>query len=315
VRPYLLLLATFVLSVLVGGTVVSSTTGSFRGADPSTGPSTGPSAGTPPAPPRAAPVQPAAPRPHQSRLDLSAPVPVPIDGFLTWAALDRTTGEIASAGDQTNTTESMIKVWVVADFLRRQAEAGQEPAPSDLADASAAIRDSDNDATGRLYAAGGGDRVVERMIDHCGLVDTTVAPGWWSQTRISAIDAVRLGQCVADGTAAGPEWTDWVLAQMRHVRGTTADTDQRPEDGFEGGRWGIIDGLPEQVRRDGVAIKNGWTRIHATGNWHLNCLAVTDDWVLAVLMQFPADHHLDYGAERCAMVAGHLFGTPPPEQE
>ena len=307
-RPRILVLFAALLAVVVGGVAFATTTiaadraGDDRAAEigeRQPAPSRGDN------PRLAEPADPAAAGP-----DLDASVPVDIDGgFLTWAALDRATGEVASAGDEINTTESMIKVWVVADHLRRAAEAGQQPSPESLADASAAIRDSNNETTQRLYAAGGYDAVVERMIDHCDLADTEVAPGWWSRTTISAEDAARLGECVADGTAAGPEWTEWLLEEMRQVRGTTADDDQRAEEGFEGGRWGVIDGLPPSLR-DEVAIKNGWTRIGETDSWHVNCLAVTDDWVVAVLMRYPAGYSLDYGADRCASVADQLFDTP-----
>jgi hypothetical protein len=303
VRPRILILIAALLAVLVGGAVFVTTIAAGTAEDgravtaderrPAPARGNAPRLAEPPAP---------AP-------DLSASVSVDIDGFLTWAARDRTTGEVVSSGHEINSTESMIKVWVAADHLRRAAEAGREPSPDSLTDASLAIRDSNNEATQRLYAAGGYDEVVERMIDHCGLTDTEVVPGWWSRTMISAEDAVRLGECVADGTAAGPQWTDWLLEQMRQVQGTTADKDQRADEGFEGGRWGIIDGLPPELRDD-VAIKNGWTRIGETDSWHLNCLAVTDDWVLAVLMRYPAGYSLDYGADRCAGVASQLFDTP-----
>jgi hypothetical protein len=239
-----------------------------------------------------------------------APVEVDIDGFLAWALLDRNTGEISGSRNytRTSTTQSMIKVWIVADFLRRTADRGDEPSDSDLAAARAAIRDSNDNTTMSLYLRGGDDAVVARMIDICHLTETSIFPGWWSRTRISARDAARLGDCVASGAAAGPEWTDWVLAEMRKVRGSTA-----PEDQPAGGRWGIIDGLPEPMVRDGgVAIKNGWTRIGADNNWHLNCLALADSWVLAVLMRYPAERSLDYGAARCADVASQLVLPPAP---
>ncbi len=249
--------------------------------------------------------------PGEPTLNLGAQVSVEIDGFLTWAALDRATGALVSSSERTSTTESMIKPWIVADHLRRAAEDGREPTEEELDHARRAIRYSDNLTTEALYLANGADAVVRRMIDMCGLTDTEVFPGWWSRTEMTAADAVRMGECLADGTAAGPEWTDWVLEEMRHVEGTTAPEDQRPDAGFEGGRWGIIDGLPPMIPKAEVAIKNGWTRVGATNSWHLACLAIHEDWVLAVLMRYPADFSLDYGAERCAQVAEQLFTFPP----
>jgi hypothetical protein len=245
-------------------------------------------------------------------LDLYADVSVSVDGgFLTWAGLDRRTGQLVSSGDRTNTSESMVKPWIVADHLRRVAENGDAPTAEELEYGERAIRDSDDVGAEVLYNVGGGDAVIERMIDMCGLTDTTVVPGWWSRTETTATDAVRVGECLVNGTAAGPEWTDWVLEQMRQVRGSTKPEDQRMDERFEGGHWGVIDGLPADLPADQVAIKNGWTRIGDTNSWHLNCLAVTQDWVLAVLMRYPAEYSLDYGAERCARVAEQLFAELP----
>lgn len=269
----------------------------------------------PPAPDPAAPFAPRAtdPRPPEPGLDLAATVAVDIDGFLSWAALDLQTGERTGSRNQrrTTTSESMIKVWLAADYLRRNSRGGREPGKDWLATARRAIRISHNGAAERLYQAGGGNAVVTRMIDRCRLTDTEGYPGYWSRTRISARDAVRLGECIVDGSAAGKEYTGWLIKEMREVRGTTDPSDQpMPNDG-EGGRWGIIDGLPPEVLDQGVAIKNGWTALSRTGNWHVNCLALTDDWVMAVLMQYPAGNGLEYGAKRCASVAEQLVVAAP----
>lgn len=254
---------------------------------------------------------PPAPRLEQRSLFAAADVQVDIEGFLAWAALDRTTGERVSSANATETssTESMIKTWIAADYLRRGAEQGLNPSQEGLRDVRLAIRHSHNAAAQRLYEIGGQDAVVERMIDTCELSDTYIpgnGSGWWSRTEMSAIDAVRLGQCLADGTAAGPEWTDWLLEQMRRVVGSTADEDQRPEENFEGGRWGIIDALPASAANQ-VSIKNGWTRIGRDSSWHVNCLAIDGTWVMAVMMRYPAEYSLDYGAQRCASVARQLL--------
>jgi hypothetical protein len=248
------------------------------------------------------------------------PVNVPVDGFLAWALLDRTTGEIAGSDNltATNSSESMIKVWIVADFLRRAAEQGAQPTPDELAQASAAIRDSNNAAAQALYVLGGRDEVVHRMVAMCQLTESTVGGppqsqyhGWWSYTQISARDAVRLGECVKNGTAAGSRWTSWLLAEMAQVRGTAEPKDhQTPGQG--GGRWGIIDGLPESILQQGpVAIKNGWTLLWADGMWHVNCLAVAERWVLAVLMRYPHTLGLQYGAAVCRSVTEQLAPPQP----
>jgi hypothetical protein len=157
--------------------------------------------------------------------------------------------------------------------------------------------------------------VIKRAISMCGLTDTKRGnvpgyEGWWSFTRMSARDAVRLGDCIADGTAAGPKWTKWVLAEMSKVRGSTAARDQKPRSG--GGRWGIIDGLPKSITSQGpISIKNGWTPLAYDGNWHVNCLAVTEKWSLAVMLRYPYRSGLDYGSDVCASVASQLV-TPQP---
>ena len=242
----------------------------------------------------------------------AGPVDVAVDGFVSWALLDRTTGQTAGSANltATSTTESMIKVWIVADFLRRSAAAGTEPSADDLAMASTAIRDSDDTAAQRLYNRGGGAPVIERLTRTCGLTDTraVVPPGstvvWWSFTQMSARDAVRMGACVADGQAAGPRWTSWLLTEMAQVRGTANAKDQYPTHG--GGRWGIIEGLPATILAQGVAIKNGWTLHSADGMWHVNCLAVNPRWVLAVMIKYPGKYGLQYGADTCKRVAQEL---------
>jgi hypothetical protein len=254
------------------------------------------------------PAPPAAPPPPTLA---AGPVSVKVDGFFSWALLDRKTGKISGARNitATNSTESMIKIWIVSDYLRRLDD--KEPTAERLRQASTAIRDSNDVSAESLYNAGGRTPVIRRMIDMCELTDTKAAAnGWWSYTQISARDAVRLGECVKNGTAAGAKWTKWVLTEMSKVRGTTAEKDQQLKQG--GGRWGIIDGLPEAILAQGpVSIKNGWTMIYADNKWHLNCLAIADDWVLAVLMRYPNKLGLDYGASVCRNVASQLVTTQP----
>ncbi|MCW2639865.1 MAG: hypothetical protein JWP76_2171 [Dactylosporangium sp.] len=216
-----------------------------------------------------------------------------VPGFFSWALLDRHTGVVVGSANDvngTNTTESMIKTWITSDYLRLLG--GRQPTQQRLDELSRMIRDSDDDAAEDIYRADGGDAVVRRMISICGLTDTRAHSGWWSMTQISARDAVRLGQCVADGRAAGPTWTAWVLDQMRQVEGE--------------GRFGIIDGLPADVAAQ-TSIKNGWTLIYTDGLWHVNCLAVHDDFVLAVLTRYPGSLGLSYGAGVCKSVTLQLL--------
>ena len=223
-------------------------------------------------------------------------VSVETRGFFSWAVLDRRTGARYGSENQNKTTfsESMIKAWIAADFLKRTADRGATPDARRTDQLVRMIRDSHNGAAESLWLAAGGDASIQRLIKTCALSDTRVYPAWWSQTFISARDAVTMGECIANGTAAGPAWTDWVLNEMRNVRGTV---EEQPN----GGRWGIIDALPADVAAT-VAIKNGWTW-HKDNTWNVNCLAIHSDWILAVMSDYPGSNGLAYGAKLCASVA------------
>jgi hypothetical protein len=230
---------------------------------------------------------------------LLAPGPVEIDtgDFWSWALLDLTTGEITGAPnfDATSTTASMIKVWLAADFLRLADQNGVEPDEQRLHDLSAMIRDSENDPATQLYDELGGSESINRMIQLCGLTDSRAS--WrWSLTELSARDAARMGGCVADGRAAGPAWTEWLLEQMRQVRGE--------------GDFGIREAFPPEIAAQ-VAIKNGFFPRPEDGLWHLNCLATAENWALAVIQRYPEPLGRDHGAEICRRVAEQLRSEQP----
>lgn len=229
------------------------------------------------------------------------PVAVDISGVYAWAYVNRVTGERAGSPNAevfTSTVESMIKPWIAADYLRRT----PDPAAR-LGELRRMIVDSDDVAAEDIYRAGGADAVTGRMVAICGLTRTRIHPAWWSLTTTSAADAARLGQCLADGRAAGA-WTHWLLATMRAVRGTV--TDQHATTG--GGRWGIIDALPAAVAA-GTAIKNGWTA-HSGDGWHVNCLAIHPTFVLTIVARYPYGRGLAYGADLCAQVTRQLATRP-----
>lgn len=222
----------------------------------------------------------------------AAPVTVTANGFFAWALLDRQTGALAGSANyttETGTTESMSKAWITADYLRRLA--GKQPTQQRLDELSRMIRDSDDAAAEDIYRLDGLNAVIQRMISTCGMTDTTWVNGWWSKTRLTARDAVRLGLCLADGRAAGPTWTSWLLNEMRQVRGE--------------GRFGIIEALPADVAPN-TSIKNGWTLLYDDGTWHVACLAVHADWILSVLTRYPASLGLAHGAAVCRSVTQQL---------
>lgn len=252
---------------------------------------------------------PDAPAATQPRTLAAGPVAVDFDGFLSWALLDRT-GRISGSANLAATTssESMVRIWIVSDYLRRIAEQGKKPTAERLAQASRAIREGDIEATQALYSAGGGAAQIRRMISKCGLSDTRADSSRWRRTQISARDAARLGGCVAGGRAAGPSWTRWVRTEMTKVNGGSRKAGQPT-----GGRWGIVDGLPDEVVTGGVGIQNGWRVVSTDDEWRVNCLAVADEWSLAVLTRYPVDRGLGYGAQACAEVAAQLVtrASPP----
>jgi len=245
------------------------------------------------------------------------PVNVAVDGFYAWALMDLDTGAISgspNSATETSSTESMIKSWIVSDYLRQIDEAGSPLTDSRKSQIQRAIRDSDDKAASSLYSAAGGVASTRRMISMCGLENSHLGKvpgyaGWWSFTEMSAQDVTRLGKCIQSGKAAGKKYTPLVLSEMTKVRGTTAAKDQFRT--YGGGRWGIIDGLPKEiVANEGpISIKNGWTPLVYDGNWHISCLAISKEWVLAVQTRYPAGKGLDYGAKVCAKTATQLV-TP-----
>lgn len=231
-------------------------------------------------------------------------VSVDTSGFWSWALMDRRTGAISGSStiSQTTSTESMIKAWIASDFLRLSTSRQQQPSQSELQELTGMIRDSDDDDAEDIYLRDGNDAVISRLISLCGLTDTTIVHGWWSKTEMSARDAVRMGQCIGDGRAAGPKWTSWILGEMRQVRGSVDDQHAT----YGGGRWGIIDALPADAAKT-TAIKNGWTLLWDDGSWHVTCLAIMDNWVLSVLTRYPASLGLSHGAGICQSVTKQLL--------
>ncbi|WP_027660627.1 serine hydrolase [Salinispora fenicalii] len=221
-----------------------------------------------------------------------------IDGWYAWSVLDRRTGEIIGSENmaETSTTASMIKSWLVADYLRRTVEAGRTPTETELADATKIIRDSDNTRTQEFYNNLGRSVSIERLLSLCELTDSNVAEdGGWSRTELSPRDTARLGECIADGRAAGPEWTDWLLEEMRLVRGA--------------GDFGIRKVFPSAVSET-IAIKNGWVDRTREQENHVNCLAIGDTWTMGVMLRYPVAQGYQYGMDNCQKVTEALLADP-----
>lgn len=235
------------------------------------------------------------PTPTLPPLPVSAQeVDIDLDGWYSWALLDTRTGELSGSDnrDETSTTASLIKAWTAADYLRRTAERGEEPSEARLAQVRVMIRDSDNAAAEALYTVNGRTASIKRLIDICELTDSSPASnGGWSRTQLSAQDTARMGACIADGRAAGPEWTDWLLDEMRAVRGT--------------GDFGIRKAFPAAESKQ-IAIKNGWVDRVAEQEYHVNCLAVGDGWTMAVMVRYAINRGYLPGAKVCQQVAEQL---------
>ncbi|MFG1657567.1 hypothetical protein ACGFIY_13650 [Micromonospora chersina] len=302
-RPRVTMVLAIVAVLIGGGMLVPAAYAKFSGGDSLGG--IGGGVAQVPAP---APTAPPAPT-------LAAgPVSVNFKGkFFSWALMDRKTGKISGTPNMasTNSTESMIKAWIVSDYLRQLN--GKPLSAERKKQATTAIRDSNDRSAEALYNAGGRKPVLDRLIKMCKLTDTKIEPkARWAYTQMSPRDAVRMGDCIGDGTAAGPKWTKWVLTEMANVRGGVKD--QKSVE-VQGGHWGIVDGLPASITSQGpVSIKNGFTMLWADGQWHVNCLAIADDWTLAVMMRYPGagdPRTPSYGAKVCASVATQLV-TPQP---
>ncbi|MFU8851735.1 hypothetical protein ACNAW0_12245 [Micromonospora sp. SL1-18] len=222
-----------------------------------------------------------------------------IKGWYSWSVLDKRTGKIIGSKNmaETSTTASMIKSWIVADYLRRTAEAGQTPSDAKLADATQIIRDSDNTRAEQFYNNVGRADSIKRLIKTCGLTDSKVASdGGWSRTQLSPRDTARLGLCIDDGRAAGPKWTKWLLNEMREVRGA--------------GDFGIRKAFPAKVQKT-IAIKNGWIDRAKEQEMHINCLAIGDTWTMGVMVRYPIGMGYDYGMQNCQKITEALLRPAP----
>ncbi|MDG4807303.1 hypothetical protein O7634_11140 [Micromonospora sp. WMMD1120] len=242
--------------------------------------------------------QPSAPSPSPSLEPLpfvAKNLDLDIEGWYSWSVLDRRTGKIIGSRNmgETSTTASMIKAWIVADYLRRAADAGETPSDAKLADATRIIRDSDNTRAEQFYNLVGRDASIKRLISMCELTDSSVAPDkGWSRTALSPRDTARMGNCIATGTAAGPEWTKWLLNEMKLVRGA--------------GDFGIRKAFPAAERKQ-IAIKNGWIDRTREQEMHINCLAIGDTWTMGVMVKYPIGMGYDYGMQNCEKITEALL--------
>jgi hypothetical protein len=225
-----------------------------------------------------------------STLDPARLVKVDTKAWYSWALLDRSTGAILGSANmhETNRVCSMIKAWIAADYLNQV----KNPSKSRQADIETMIRDSDSVSASSILDELGRFKCFNRLKAACATTDFTPLNSWDKQT-ISAVDACRVGDTVADAKVCSPEWTKWLLGLMRTVRR---------------GTWGVRVAFPADIQDD-IAIKNGWDVTSATSTYHANCLAVHDKWAMAVLTRYPLKVHSDedLGADVAEQVARQLL--------
>lgn len=250
----------------------------------------------------------AAKTPHATKLPKEVPVSPPwtlaqVDAtrlvttdveWHAWAVMDQRSGTIVGSehASEASRTCSVIKVWLAADFLRQAAERGQQPSEARLAQLSKMIRDSDNAIATQIFSELGGQPSFQRLHQICKLAEYTPNDSW-GQAAMSARDMCRLATATATGVAAGPQWTPWLLDEMRNVRE---------------GLWGVRTHMtPEQAAQ--TPIKNGWDTTQATKTWNLNNLVAAAGWSMAVMVRYPIGHPegQKYGELKVNEISGQLL--------
>jgi len=238
----------------------------------------------------------------------AAPAPSPSvrvqtseDTWYAWQWVNLTSGATygsANAAKQASNTESMIKAWIGADYIAGLEAGGQSLNDADKVLLTKMIKNSDDAAAQTLYLRRGGDEVIQRAIDECGLTGTTVTESWWSKTQITALDATRLMRHLLT-RAETSELTRWLVDDlMRNVADDNA--------------FGIAEVLAEVDPQADPAVKNGWTAHSPTGRWNVNCLAEWtssgsgDRIVLAILTHYPVGYGQAYGEKLCRDVTRQL---------
>ncbi|BCB86370.1 hypothetical protein Psuf_036830 [Phytohabitans suffuscus] len=198
-----LVLAGVGLRTLPGSPLAAEAASRWEGT--SSAPASAPASGSPK--PSPSPTPSPTPKPSPTLKPLAVrPAKVTIDasGWWAWAMIDRRTGKVYGSSNmsQTNTTASLIKSWIGADYLRRAAESGQTPSSARMQQVTIMIRDSDNEAAQSLWEAVGGSASIGRLVKTCKLTDSSAYKNMWSNTRLSP--ATPPGWACASRTAAPP---------------------------------------------------------------------------------------------------------------
>jgi hypothetical protein len=190
------------------------------------------------------------------------------DGVVQVALFDQKSDRLyrLSNGDNTQYTASIVKVDILARWLRRYQRQGAE-IPDEIPYSikylmQRMIQNSDNAAATSLFYFGGGCDALTRFNTLIPLDDTKVGcqtPTYygWGNTTTTAADQVRLMKVFAYGMPTrvlGPDARSYGRQLMQGV-----EPDQRF--GISCGPWGRSCDPPDYARPDPdvtVALKNGW---------------------------------------------------------
>lgn len=165
------------------------------------------------------------------------------------AALDRTTGQFVSNGDnQAFPIASVVKVFIADDVLMEASERNSELSEADRQTLDVMLRSSDDSAAQMFWDRNGGNAIVERIVARYGLTGTAVPwNGHWDVTTSTATDLIRYYEKLLNGSGGLPrQQADIISNNIAHF--TPTGTDGYPQ------RFGIPDGLYAEI----VAVKQGW---------------------------------------------------------
>ena len=202
-------------------------------------------------------------------------------------------------GKATSSTESMIKAWIVSDFLRRSADgepstALKQARPASRSGTVTTTRPARSTAlaarTPSRRAATG--PVIKRAISICGLTNTKRGNVPELRRLLEFHPDVRPGRRPARRLRrrrqGGRPQVDHVGAQRDDARCAAPPPPRTSSHQSGGGRWGIIDGLPESILAQApVSIKNGWTRCTTTATGTSTASPSPGTGCLAVMTRYP----------------------------
>lgn len=192
--------------------------------------------------------------------------------WLSWAVLDMQSGKIAGSENLNKPSYlgASIKPWIAADYLNHHSY----PSQYTLDQLAQMISQNDDEIAYDFFTGGAS---LKRLAKTCHLSDVIYRNWSWSLTEVSARDQVRMGACIYSGKATSDKWTDWIVDKMRHIKG---DGDFGPRRLFQD--------------RTQIATANAW--FFWEGKWYINCLAVTSEWSISIIQQWPyAGGDLIYG--------------------